>query len=213
MLGALELTPFEIAGIYNTLANGGFSQPLRAVRGVVAENGSLLQRSRIRIEQAADPLDVFTLNTALVEVMRSGTGRTVRGRLPEALVTAGKTGTSDDLRDSWFAGYTAEHVAIVWIGNDANEPIGLTGATGAGRMWASVITELSTRSFNQPLPGGVELAWIDLDTGLVTEQTCPQAALLGVRSSDLPLTARRCGSTQTRIGSRLRRLFDGNRQR
>ncbi len=210
LLGAVELTPFEIAGVYNTLANGGFSQPLRAVRGVVAEDGSLLQRYRISIEQAADAADVYNLNTALIEVMRSGTGKTAQQRLPEALVTAGKTGTSDDLRDSWFAGYTAEHLAVVWIGNDANEPIGLTGATGAGRMWASVVGGLTTRSFNQPQPGGIELAWIDLDTGLVTDPACPQAALLGVRSSDLPLTARRCGSRRTRIGSRLRRLFDGS---
>jgi penicillin-binding protein 1B len=209
LLGALDLTPFEIASVYNTLANGGFSQPLRAVRGVVANDGTLIQRFRISIRQTADSADVYSLNTALVEVMRSGTGKTVRQRLPAQLVTAGKTGTSDDLRDSWFAGYTAEHLAVAWIGNDANEPIGLTGATGAGRVWASIIGGLTTRSFDQPQPPGVERTWIDLDTGLVTEPSCPQAALLAVRNADLPLTARRCGSRRTRFGSRLRRMFDG----
>jgi penicillin-binding protein 1B len=180
------------------------------VRGIIAEDGALLKRYRISIEQVADPADVYSLNTALIEVMRNGTGKTAQRRLPADLVTAGKTGTSDDLRDSWFAGYSAEHLAVVWIGNDANEPIGLTGATGAGRIWASVIGDLTTRGFNQPRPSGIELAWIDLNTGLVTEPSCPQAALLGVRTTDLPLTARSCGSSRTRFGSRLRRLFDGS---
>jgi penicillin-binding protein 1B len=129
------------------------------------------------------------------------------------LVTAGKTGTSDDLRDSWFAGYSAEHLAVAWIGNDADEPVGLTGATGAGRVWASVLGSLTTRSFDQPRPSGIELTWIDLDTGLVTEPSCPQAAQLALRTTDIPLTASRCGSHRTRFGSRLRRLFDGAPQK
>jgi penicillin-binding protein 1B len=209
LLGATELSPVEVATVYNTLANDGFGQPLRAVRGIVANDGSLLQRSGISIEQAANPGDIYTLNTALVEVMRSGTGKSVQRRLPSTLTTAGKTGTSDDLRDSWFAGYSGEHLAVVWIGNDDNEPIGLTGATGAGRLWAGVMGALTTRGFAQLQPAEIELAWIDLDTGLVTDAACPQAALLGVRRDDLPLTARRCGSERTRIGSRLRRFLNG----
>lgn len=212
LLGAVDLTPFEITSVYNTLANGGFNQPLRAVRGVLAEDGSLLQRYRISIKQVADPGDVYSLNSAMTEVMRSGTGKTAQRRLSGQLVTAGKTGTSDDLRDSWFAGYSGEHLVVAWIGNDANEPVGLTGATGAGRIWAGVIDGLTTRGFSQPQPAGIELNWIDLNTGLVTEASCPHAAMLAVRSADVPLTARDCDSTRTRFGSRLRRLFDGNRQ-
>lgn len=212
LLGAVDLTPFEITSVYNTLANGGFSQPLRAVRGVLAEDGSLLQRYRISIKQVADPGDVYSLNSAMTEVMRSGTGKTAQRRLSAQLITAGKTGTSDDLRDSWFAGYSGEHLVVAWIGNDANEPVGLTGATGAGRIWASVIDDVTTRSFSQPQPAGIELNWIDLNTGLVTEASCPHAAMLAVRAADVPLTARNCDSTRTRFGSRLRRMFDGNRQ-
>lgn len=209
LLGAVELTPLEIAAVYNTLASGGFSQPLRSVRAVVDEEGELLQSYRISMQQAAAPADVFALNTALIEVMRSGTGKTAQQRIPGALVTAGKSGTSDDLRDSWFAGYTAEHLAVVWIGNDENRSVGLTGATGAGRLWSSIMSRLMTRGFEQTIPQGIELDWIDLNTGLVTEPHCPQAAMLAVRSADLPLTARSCGSTRTRLGSRLRRMFDG----
>ena len=78
LLGALALTPIEVAQIYNTLANGGFRVPLRAVRSVVGEDGELLQRYEIEIAQAADAGAVYALNQALVQVMERGTGRTVR---------------------------------------------------------------------------------------------------------------------------------------
>ena len=57
---------------------------------------------------------------------------------------AGKTGTSNDSRDSWFAGYTGDHLAVVWVGNDENEPTGLYGATGAMRVWSALFTKLPT---------------------------------------------------------------------
>lgn len=211
LLGATDLAPIEVAAVYNTLANDGFNQPLRAVRGVLASDGRLLQRTHISMRQAAAAEDVYALNTALVEVMRSGTGRSVQQKLRAPLTTAGKTGTSDDLRDSWFAGFSGEHLAVVWLGNDDNDPVGLTGATGAGRVWAGLMNALTTRTLVQPQPQGIELAWIDLDTGLITDAACPQAAHLAIRHSDLPLTARGCGSERTRIGSRLRRFLDGSR--
>src|SRR5690606_38436627 len=95
LLGAVELTPFEVAELFNTFANGGFRAPLRAVRSVVAPDGSVLNRYAIAIEQAADPAAVYTINQALVQVMERGTGRSVRARLPAGLVVAGKTGTSN----------------------------------------------------------------------------------------------------------------------
>src|SRR5690606_17347861 len=95
LLGAVELTPFEVAELFNTFANGGFRAPLRAVRSVVAPDGSVLNRYPIAIEQAADPGAVHAINRAMMQVMERGTGRSVRARLPAGLVMAGKTGTSD----------------------------------------------------------------------------------------------------------------------
>src|SRR4030095_4299077 len=106
----------EVAQLYNTLANGGFRVPLRAVRSVIGDDGAVLQRYAIEIEQAADPAAVFALNQALVQVMERGTGKTVRRLLPADLTVAGKTGTSDDLRDSWFAGFTNDHLIVTWLG-------------------------------------------------------------------------------------------------
>ena len=99
LLGAAELTPLEVARVYGTLANAGFRTPLRAVRSVVDSHGEPLERYPMALEQAADPVSIYQLGQALVEVMRRGTGRSARGVLPEGLVAAGKTGTSGDYRD------------------------------------------------------------------------------------------------------------------
>jgi penicillin-binding protein 1B len=209
LLGAAELTPLEVAKMYSTLANGGFREPLRAVRSVVDAAGEPLQHYRIEIEQAADPSAVYALNKALVQVMRRGTGRTAQARLAPELTTAGKTGTSDDLRDSWFAGFSADHLVVTWIGNDANEPVQLTGASGAARIWSRVLGGLDTRPYAAEAPTGVADVWVDYDTGLATDASCPAAVPLAFPRDEVPAEAARCGSTRARIGARIRRLFGG----
>jgi penicillin-binding protein 1B len=208
LLGALALTPIEIAQIYNTLANGGFRVPLRAVRSVVAEDGELLQRYEIEITQAADPGAVYALNQALVQVMERGTGRTVRGQLPEDLVVAGKTGTSDDLRDSWFAGFTNDHLIVTWLGADDNRPIGLTGSTGAAKIWAGALSSLEANSYSAPPPEGIDEQWIDYLTGDPTAERCPDAIPVPVPSTDYYPRVFGC-SGETGFGSRVRSWFGG----
>ncbi len=143
LLGAVELSPIRVAELYNTLANGGFYSPLRAVHSVVDGEGRTLQRYSLAIEQVAEPVSVYALNQALVQVMERGTGRSARRALPNRLRVAGKTGTSDDLRDSWFAGFSNDYLTVAWIGNDRNEPIGLTGGAGAAQVWARVMAQVA----------------------------------------------------------------------
>jgi penicillin-binding protein 1B len=178
LLGALALTPIEVAQIYNTLANGGFRVPLRAVRSVIAEDGRVLQRYGLELAQAADPAAVYQLDQALVQVMERGTGRTVRNQLPPNVTVAGKTGTSDDLRDSWFAGFTNDHLIVTWLGADDNRPIGLTGSSGAAKIWAGVMRALRVDSFDAPPPEGIETGWIDFATGMPSEERCDDAVEL-----------------------------------
>jgi penicillin-binding protein 1B len=208
LLGALALTPLEVAQIYNTLANGGFRVPLRAVRSVIGEDGELLQRYAIEIEQAADPGAVYALNQALVQVMERGTGRTVRRRLPDDVVVAGKTGTSDDLRDSWFAGFTNDHLIVTWLGADDNRPIGLTGSTGAARIWAGVLTALEPNSYTAPPPEGVGETWIDYLTGAPAAARCPGAIAVPVPETDYYPRVFGCNG-ETGIGARIRSWFQG----
>ena len=203
LLGALTLSPIEVAQIYNTLANGGFRVPLRAVRSVVAEDGELKQRYEIEIVQAADPAAVYALNQGLVQVMERGTGRSVRRQLPDDLIVAGKTGTSDDLRDSWFAGFTNDHLIVTWVGADDNRPTGLTGSSGAGKIWAELLTSLEANSYDAPAPEGVRDYWIDYLTGNATAERCPDAIAVPVPSTDYYSRVFGCNG-ETGFGARVR---------
>jgi len=207
LLGALDLTPYEVAQVYNSLANGGFRAPLKAVRAVVSEDGERVQRYPLEIMTAADSADVYALNRALVQVMEHGTGASAKRRLVADVTVAGKTGTSDDLRDSWFAGFGGDRLVVAWVGNDANQPTGLTGATGAARIWSRVMNSIDTASYTVPPPPGTELAWIDFDTGLSTEPECPRAIEVPIPSGEAPPFARACGDTELRPGARIRRFF------
>jgi len=203
LLGAVELTPYQMAQLYNTIANGGFRAPLRAVRAIVDTQGRTLQRYSLAIEQVADPVAVYALNQGLVQVMERGTGAPARRLLPAGLTTAGKTGTSDDLRDSWFAGFSNDLLAVTWVGNDDNASIGLTGGMGAAQVWARVLRSVDTASYSLPPPEGAEALWIDYNTGLATDERCPDAVYLAMTTREVPPKAVSCGSTRTRVGGRL----------
>ncbi|MFU8857431.1 MAG: penicillin-binding protein 1B [Deferrisomatales bacterium] len=165
LLGAVSLTPLEVAQMYQTLAGGGFRSPLRAIREVLTADGEPLQRYPLTVERAADARVVHLVDEALRRVLEEGTGRTARGLLPRGLAAAGKTGSTDDLRDSWFAGYTGDRVAVVWVGRDDNAPMGLTGAAGALRIWADLLLRAGAASLGPARPEGVETAWVDPETG------------------------------------------------
>ena len=209
LLGALALTPIEVAQIYNTLANGGFRVPLRAVRSVIGDDGKLLQRYDIEISQASDPAYVYALNQALVQVMERGTGRTVRMLLPADMVVAGKTGTSDDLRDSWFAGFTNDHLIVTWIGADDNKPTGLTGSSGAARIWAGVLHALEASSYSAPAPDTVADEWIDYLTGQPMAERCENAVAIPV-PADQPIEHPFGCNGETGLGARIKSWFRGD---
>ncbi|MCC5794501.1 MAG: penicillin-binding protein 1B [Chromatiales bacterium] len=177
LLGAFELTPLEVAQVYSAFANGGFRTPLRAVRTVIDERGEPLQRYGLRIHPAADPAAVYQVNQAMIEVIERGTGRSARARLRPGQRLAGKTGTSDEARDSWFAGFGSDHLAVVWIGADDNRPTGLTGASGALRVWSGLFAALDDPSWEAPLPGGLEQVWVDYGTGMAVRPRCAPGAV------------------------------------
>ena len=146
LLGALDVSPLEVAQLYNAFANGGFSTPLRAVRAVVDAEGKPLKSFALEVTPVADPEAVYQVNRMLVEVMEHGIGRRRRARRsPPEIVVAGKTGTSSDYRDSWFAGFSGSHLAVVWIGHDDNSPTGLTGSSGSLPVWSRLMARSEQR--------------------------------------------------------------------
>ncbi len=187
LLGALDLAPIEVAQLYSTLASGGFRTPLRAVRSVQGPDGEPLTQFPLETEQAADAASVYQLDQALVQVMQRGTGRGARSRLPPALVVAGKTGTSNDLRDSWFAGFGQDLLAVVWIGHDDNRPTGLTGASGAMSVWSELMSRVATAGFEAAPPAGFEMRSIDYASGLAADASCGDVVWLPLpQGTDVP---------------------------
>lgn len=174
LLGAIEMTPVEVAQIYNALASGGVHRPLTAIQAVVTNERKRLERPPRTAHAAADPVAVYQLNRILVTAMTRGTGRSGAARLPAELVTAGKSGTSSDLRDSWFAGFSGSHVVVAWVGHDDNAPTGLTGSQGALPIWASVMGAIGQRSWHASMPQRLEEVSIDYATGLIPDPECGQ---------------------------------------
>ena len=174
LLGAVDATPMEVAQLYSGLASGGFRSQLRAVRAVISDDGKPLRAFPLEVTQVADAAAVYQLNRMLEIVMDHGTGRPARSVLPANLVVAGKSGTSSDLRDSWFAGFSGAHLAVVWVGYDDNRPTRFTGSSGALPVWARLMNGLGTVSRSAPLPEGLVDTPIEFTTGLRADTSCAQ---------------------------------------
>jgi len=162
LLGAPDMTPLEVSQIYQTIASGGFYMPLRSIQGVMAQDGQLLTRYGIEVEQRFPPEQMYLLNHVLERVFSEGTasGHHFGG----SHQYAGKTGTSNDLRDSWFAGYSDTHMAVVWLGRDDNKPTGLSGSSGALVIWGRVMDAIGSRPLEDTEPANIEWARIDTTT-------------------------------------------------
>jgi penicillin-binding protein 1B len=178
LLGTVEMTPLEVVQVYTSLANGGFRARLRAVHAVLDEHGRPLKSFKVQVEAAAPPAAVYQLDRMLMLVTTHGTGRDAPARLPRGLIVAGKTGTSSDTRDSWFAGFTGSYLSVVWVGYDDNRVTGLTGAAGALPVWADTLARLKSVSFQPVPPELVEDRWIGFGDGLETTPACSADAVL-----------------------------------
>ena len=166
LLGTMEMSPLEVAQIYQTLASGGFYSPIRTIRSIYKTNGSILQRYPLNIKQNFHAGPVYLLNKILQTVVTKGTATSLKNMIPQSWGTAGKTGTTNDLRDSWFAGFTGNQLAVVWVGRDDNKPCGLTGATGAMRVWGRFMAEIPNTPLILIPPEDVETKVVDARTGL-----------------------------------------------
>ena len=172
LLGTVDATPLEVAQLYTGLANGGFRTSLRAVRAVISEDGKKIRAFGLEVTPVATPENIYQIDRMMEQVMVHGTGRPAKAVLPANLVVAGKSGTSSDYRDNWFAGFSGSHVAVVWVGYDDNLPTGFTGSSGALPVWARLMASLGTTSWNAPLPESLAETWIDYPTGLQVEAGC-----------------------------------------
>ncbi len=156
LLGALELSPLEVSQLYLTLASGGFQTPLSGVNFVLDADGQPLEAYELKIEQVSQGQSNNLVTHGMQEVMRSGTAAGINRSFPAELGLAGKTGTTDDFKDSWFAGFSADVLTVVWVGRDDNKPVGLTGGKGAGQVWKNYMSKMKLLPLDPLLTADVQ---------------------------------------------------------
>ncbi len=207
ILGAKGLAPIEIASMYQTISASGFHTQLRAITSITGSDGTPLNRYPLQVEQRFDAGVMHLLNYALQETMREGTGRAVYKTLPPKLNVAGKTGTTDDLRDSWFAGYTGDRLAVVWIGRDNNSPMGLTGSRGALQVWTKLMQKINPVTLKGPLPANIEYRWINEQTSLLTKSHCQDARFMPFIIGSAPTKTSPCHISVNKLGDWVKSWF------
>jgi penicillin-binding protein 1B len=194
LLGATEMSPLEVAQMYQTLASGGFRSPLRAIREVTTQEGKPLQRYALNVEQAFPAEPVYLITAAMQGVVREGTAQGLRNFLPPEVNAAGKTGTTDEQRDAWFAGFTGDRLAVVWVGYDDNRPAHLSGAASALPIWGDLMAALGPEPLAQAKPERIEDVWIDPQTNLRGDSGCPGAVELPFVQGSAPAERAPCAS-------------------
>ncbi len=178
VLGAAEVTPFEIGRVFAAFANGGVRAEPLAVRRVLDRSGVPLERRQVEVEAVLPADTSFLITHMLAGVLDRGTARAARS-LGFRLPAAGKTGTTNDYRDAWFAGYTPNLLAVVWVGFDDNQPVGLAGAQAALPIWVDFMKEATA---GQPAlafepPPQVQLVPIDPSSGGLATPQCPETLI------------------------------------
>lgn len=142
LLGSINLSPYEITQMYQTIASGGLQIPLKTIRAVLDKEGQPLRRYDLDVREYIAPETVFLTQYLLTEVVKNGTARRLTRELPSLMPLAGKTGTTNGLKDSWFAGFGDRLLAVVWIGRDDNQNTRLTGSTGAMQIWLNAMKKI-----------------------------------------------------------------------
>jgi penicillin-binding protein 1B len=191
LLGALPMTVMDVGQLYLTIASGGFKTPVKGVRSVLSNQNQPLARYPLAIEQVIEPAHNNLITYALQEVVRNGTARGVLRGFRNDYGLAGKTGTTDDYRDSWFAGFSGNYLTVVWVGRDDNKPMGLTGASGAARVWSKIMQSMPLRRLELPYNEEVIPQQIHYSVD-VEKNDCSLSRQLPILIASLPLERLPC---------------------
>jgi penicillin-binding protein 1B len=209
LLGAQSLSTLEVAAMYQTIASSGFQIPPRTIRTVTDSAGEPLSSYPFQLQQSIEEKPMYLLQYNLQQVTRSGTARSIYQQLPININTAGKTGTSDQQRDSWFAGFTGNRLAVVWLGLDDNSPMPITGSSGALRAWTKFIAQEPLQSFEPNIPEGIEMLWIDPLSGKLADGLCENATQIPFITGTQPTETADCAMPEeTFIENPIKRSID-----
>ncbi|WP_218353354.1 penicillin-binding protein 1B [Alteromonas lipotrueiana] len=173
-LGSMSMSVLQTNQMYQTISNNGRYIPLHTVSAVVSASDKLLWKHAEFYAQRADEAATYLLNYGLFKVTREGTAKRL-GREFSRVNMAGKTGTTDDYRDSWFSGFDRNNVSTIWVGNDENKSVNLTGASGALPVFINYQKMQAPKSLSRRFPNGLGIAHFNKDTGEVTVAGCPDS--------------------------------------
>ncbi len=199
LLGANPHTPLEIAQMYQTLANQGIRIPLRSLQSIYNHRGKIIAKFPLSGQRVIDPGSAYLINFALKQVVLQGTAVGLSGSFNPALGLRGKTGTTDNFRDSWFTGYSDNLLTVVWVGGDNNRPINLSGASGAMRVWENIMLKVNLRASEKRPNNAIVFAKIDPKTGLIANNRCPQTQLLPFIQGSQPQAFAPCSGLVAKI--------------
>jgi penicillin-binding protein 1A len=169
-LGSFNVTPFELATIYNVFASNGMRVKPRGIKYITDAKGRIVESNEPRPEQVISPQTSFLITSMMEDVIQHGTGWRARAL---GFPVAGKTGTTNDYKDAWFAGYSSNLVACVWVGFDNFRTLGPreTGARAASPIWVEFMNNAS-KGKAEPFvqPDGIVSYFIDPKTGLLSPE-------------------------------------------
>lgn len=175
LLGALNMSPLQINQLYLTFANQGYIEQAHTINTVVSSKGETLWQYTATHEQAISTNAAYLMDYALTQVTKTGTAKSLSWRLNNKHV-AGKTGTSNDLRDSWFIGYDNDHLITTWVGKDDNNTTGLTGSSGALVLFSDFIKKEGVINKVRRQPNAITATLFEQETGHAVTDKCDNTA-------------------------------------
>ncbi|MCP4875767.1 MAG: penicillin-binding protein 1B [Gammaproteobacteria bacterium] len=191
LLGTTSMSAYEVSQMYQVIANNGYFTPLTTIRSVADQDNHTLARIPLESHKLFDQASMIQVQRAMIGVGEKGTARYLNQRFAGRTLAA-KTGTTNELRDSWFAGFSQRLLAVVWLGRDDNSSINLTGSSGALRVWSEIMDLQGFESFK--LSRDDNLAWrhINPEDGGISRESCTNSVLLPFPKDRIPTTRSRC---------------------
>lgn len=203
LLGAVDMSPFQLAQLYEFFADDGHALPLLTLRGVLGAKGQVLKQYATKPGRGEYQQAERLVRWMMQQVTQYGTAAAIGNSGLAGLHVAGKTGTSDHQRDSWFSGFTGDRLAVAWMGRDDNQPTHLWGATGALRVWINLFRKLPSAPLDAAFGNDIQYAWIDPSTGEGSLPECDGAQQFPFIAGFAPQVQNHC------YLQRLENLFDG----
>jgi penicillin-binding protein 1B len=176
LLGAINMSPLEVNQLYLSIANKGYYQKSHTITKVLSSKNEVLWQKEKVIEQRLSNDAAYLLDYALTQVTQTGTAKSLSWRLNSKKL-AGKTGTSNALRDSWFVGYDNKHLVTTWLGKDNNKPTGLTGSSGALTLFSDYMKKQGVVNKVEDRPEGIVVTLFEQQTGNAVTDECANTVI------------------------------------